>query len=69
MPLLEAAPRGDPRVIQHSSLARSYPVPVKPLTRRYLQKNGGNLGGDWQGFANDGPRWERYHQRQARQCR
>ena len=43
MPLLEAAPNGDPRVIQHSSLARSYPVPVKPLSRRYFAEEWGEL--------------------------
>lgn len=62
MPLLEArtAMDGDARIIHHSSIARSWPP--TPLKAVYLQKNGGNLGGDWHGLMNDGPRFERYHQ-------
>eukprot|EP00961_Rhodomonas_salina_P286244 3867660-Rhodomonas_salina.1 len=54
-PLLEkrAEAVGEARVINHSSSARD--TPGTPLTRKYFEKNGGNLGGD-------GERWERYHQ-------
>ena len=57
--LLEAAvsKRGEARVVNHSSGARK--KPLKPMTAAYLQRNGGNLGGD--GFPGWG-KWQRYQQ-------
>jgi NAD(P)-dependent dehydrogenase (short-subunit alcohol dehydrogenase family) len=46
---LAATRRGEARVVNHSPGARKNPA--KPMTAEYLQKNGGNLGGDsWPGF-------------------
>lgn len=58
-PMLERAGalRGEARVVNHSSGARNRPKAL--LYRRYLERNGGNLGGDrWPGFA----KWRRYQQ-------
>lgn len=46
-PLVEAESKdtGDARIVNHSSGAR-HNTPNKCLEERYLQKNGGNLGGD-----------------------
>lgn len=57
LPSLEraAAENGSARVVTHTSVARKRPVTW--LDARYLQKKGGDLGGDWAL-----PRWERYHQ-------
>ncbi|MCB9678046.1 MAG: SDR family NAD(P)-dependent oxidoreductase [Alphaproteobacteria bacterium] len=58
-PLLAAAAdaRGEARVVNHSSGARK--APSAPLQARYLQRNGGDLGGDgWPGMS----RWRRYQQ-------
>lgn len=57
-PSFEAAARrtGDARVVQHSSGARN--KPWMPLTADYLQKKGGQLGGDSRSMA----KWERYQQ-------
>jgi NAD(P)-dependent dehydrogenase (short-subunit alcohol dehydrogenase family) len=65
-PLLEKAAelRGDARVVNHSSGARNRGGDgKKPLDRKYLGKNGGNLGGD-QGncLPFSGGRWTRYQQ-------
>jgi NAD(P)-dependent dehydrogenase (short-subunit alcohol dehydrogenase family) len=60
--LLETAQekRGDARVVNHSSGARTM---VKKLEEKYLGKNGGNLGGDEAGFMPfSGARWVRYAQ-------
>jgi len=60
-PMLEKAAelRGEARVVNHSSLARK----GKKLDKKYLGKNGGNLGGDKRGCAPfGGPRWDRYQQ-------
>merc|ERR1712038_1559615 len=46
-----AAARGEARVVNHSSIARNNTL----LKAKYLEKNGGNLGGD------DG-KWKRYSQ-------
>eukprot|EP00746_Dinoflagellata_sp_MGD_P075423 gnl/MRDRNA2_/MRDRNA2_30353_c0_seq1.p1 gnl/MRDRNA2_/MRDRNA2_30353_c0~~gnl/MRDRNA2_/MRDRNA2_30353_c0_seq1.p1 ORF type:complete len:389 (+),score=90.89 gnl/MRDRNA2_/MRDRNA2_30353_c0_seq1:158-1168(+) len=56
MPLLETAAklRGEARIVNHSSIARN-DVKKKGLEAKYLQKNGGNLGGD--GMSG---RWTRY---------
>ncbi|OWU86299.1 short-chain dehydrogenase [Oceanicola sp. 22II-s10i] len=52
-----AALRGEARVVNHSSGARN--SPKRPLTRKYLEPNGGNLGGDgWPGMQ----KWVRYQQ-------
>eukprot|EP00413_Alexandrium_margalefii_P016889 CAMPEP_0204526544 /NCGR_PEP_ID=MMETSP0661-20131031/8499_1 /ASSEMBLY_ACC=CAM_ASM_000606 /TAXON_ID=109239 /ORGANISM="Alexandrium margalefi, Strain AMGDE01CS-322" /LENGTH=343 /DNA_ID=CAMNT_0051532399 /DNA_START=80 /DNA_END=1111 /DNA_ORIENTATION=+ len=66
-PLLEKAangPKGEARVVNHSSGARNRGGDgKKPLDEKYLQKNGGNLGGDdlgWTPFS--GARWTRYQQ-------
>jgi len=56
MPLLEtaAAKRGEARVVNHSSIARTM---VKSLEAKYLENNGGNLGGDGMSAP-----WTRYGQ-------
>ncbi len=58
-PLLEKAAdeRGEARVVNHSSGARNRPK--RPLMARYLQPNGGKLGGD--GFPGL-HKWIRYQQ-------
>jgi NAD(P)-dependent dehydrogenase (short-subunit alcohol dehydrogenase family) len=65
MPLLEVAAeaRGEARVANHSSIARM--APSKKLQAKYLEANGGDLGGDGSGIQNmmfNGPRWQRYNQ-------
>ena len=65
MPLLEtgAGAAGDARIVNHSSAARL--SPSKELQTRFLEKNGGNLGGDGSKLQNlifSGPRWLRYNQ-------
>lgn len=65
MPLLERAAEsaGEARVVNHSSTARLRPS--KELKGRFLEKNGGNLGGDGSRLQNmvfGGPRWLRYNQ-------
>lgn len=52
-----AAIRGEARVVNHSSGARK--SPSRPLMQKYLEANGGALGGDrWPGFQ----KWVRYQQ-------
>ncbi len=65
MPLLERAAdtAGDARVVNHSSTARL--SPSKKLQSKYMERNGGNLGGDGSKLQNMmfmGPRWLRYNQ-------
>lgn len=65
MPLLERASddAGEARVANHSSVARM--SPSKTLLAKYLEKRGGDLGGDGSGLQNmmfRGPRWIRYNQ-------
>lgn len=65
MPLIEKAAgvSGDARIVQHSSTARM--APSKVLQAKYLEKNGGNLGGagsKLQSMTFRGPRWLRYNQ-------
>ncbi len=65
MPLLERAAEtaGDARIVNHSSTARLNPS--KELQSKFLEKNGGNLGGDGNKIQNlmfTGPRWLRYNQ-------
>ena len=58
-PLLEtaAARHGEARVVNHSSGARKRPN--RPFMRKYLEANGGALGGDrWPGMQ----KWVRYQQ-------
>ncbi|MFK7992081.1 MAG: SDR family NAD(P)-dependent oxidoreductase [Sandaracinaceae bacterium] len=71
MPLLEKAAeaRGDARIVNHSSVARM--SPKKTLLARYLEKNGGQLGGDGNAVLNamfQGPRWLRYNQSKLANC-
>lgn len=68
MPALEqaAAQRGEARVVQHSSGARKRPY--RALEERYLGKNGGNLGGDQEGWFFGGGRWDRYQQTKLANC-
>ena len=59
-PLLQkgANSHGEARIVNHSSMARKG---VPTLESKYLERNGGNLGGD--NFAlNGGGRWVRYGQ-------
>ena len=60
MPLLNKAAEihGDARIVNHSSMARKG---VKKLEAKYLEKNGGNLGGDSSNMLFGG-RWIRYGQ-------
>jgi NAD(P)-dependent dehydrogenase (short-subunit alcohol dehydrogenase family) len=65
MPLLERAgdTAGEARVVNHSSVARM--GPSKTLLPEYLEKNGGQLGGDGSRIDNllfRGARWARYNQ-------
>ncbi len=61
-PLLERAAEtsGEARVVNHSSGARM--APSKQLKGEYLEKNGGNLGGNSVGLFFNGARWARYNQ-------
>ncbi|KAL7463934.1 hypothetical protein ACHAXS_004284 [Conticribra weissflogii] len=58
-PLLEKAAEkhGEARIVNHTSEARR----GAPLAREYLEKNGGNLGGDGASMFFGGARWVRYH--------
>lgn len=60
-PLLEKAAEthGESRIINHSSMARKS---VKRLEGKYLEKNGGNLGGNSSSMLFGGARWIRYGQ-------
>lgn len=65
MPLLERAAQadGEARIVQHSSTARL--APSKVLQAKFLEENGGQLGGDGSKLQNmvlRGPRWLRYNQ-------
>lgn len=61
-PLLQkgADASGEARVVNHSSVARM--SPGKVLKSEYLEKRGGDLGGDGAGLLMNGPRWVRYNQ-------
>jgi NAD(P)-dependent dehydrogenase (short-subunit alcohol dehydrogenase family) len=61
-PLLEKAAntRGEARVVNHSSIARMNPS--KKLEAKYLEKRGGNLGGNGASMVFGGARWKRYNQ-------
>ena len=60
MSLLEKAAddSGDARIVNHSSVARF----GKKLEAKYLEKNGGNLGGNGASMFFGGGRWTRYQQ-------
>ncbi|MBN4059582.1 SDR family NAD(P)-dependent oxidoreductase [Acidimicrobium ferrooxidans] len=65
MPLLELAAEaaGDARIVNHSSIARM--TPSKTLQAKFLERKGGQLGGDGSRIQNmllRGPRWLRYNQ-------
>ena len=49
--------RGEARVVNHSSMAR---LAVKKLEGKYLEANGGNLGGNGASMWFGGARWTRY---------
>ena len=59
--LLEKAAEthGDARIVNHSSMAR---LGVKKLESKYLEANGGNLGGNSSSMLFKGARWVRYSQ-------
>ena len=61
MPLLEKASqlRNESRIVNHSSIAR---FQAKKLKEKFLEKKGGNLGGDGGNLILGGGRWERYAQ-------
>jgi NAD(P)-dependent dehydrogenase (short-subunit alcohol dehydrogenase family) len=65
-PLLKRANelRGEARVVQHSSVARSGSLVSggAPLKAEYFGKNGGNLGGNGASMFFGGARWVRYQQ-------
>lgn len=58
-----AEAEGEARVVNHSSVARL--GPSRELQAKFLQQNGGQLGGDGSRLQNmvfRGPRWSRYNQ-------
>lgn len=63
MPVLEVAANksGDARIVNHSSAARVMDGMENKLDAQYFGKNGGNLGGDSDGFFT-GPNFQRYQQ-------
>ena len=65
LPLLEkgAEDQGEARIVNHSSIARMNPS--KKLISKYLEKRGGDLGGD--GFLKRA-RWVRYNQTKLANC-
>ena len=68
MPLLEkaASASGDARIVNHSSAARK--VPKRTLVPKYLEKKGGQLGGDGASMFFAGARWVRYNQTKLANC-
>lgn len=62
MPLLDKAAdsKGEARIVNHSSIARM--APKKTLIGDYLEKKGGDLGGDGASMFFGGARWVRYGQ-------
>ena len=68
MPLLERAAHesGESRIVHHSSIARMNPKKV--LVPAYLEKNGGNLGGNGASMFLGGARWVRYNQTKLANC-
>ena len=51
--------KGESRIVNHSSIARHS---VRKLEKIYLEKNGGNLGGNGKSLFFGGARWKRYGQ-------
>ena len=68
LPLLEKAAEssGEARIVNHSSVARMNPK--KQLLAKYLEKNGGNLGGNSSSMFLGGARWVRYNQTKLANC-
>ncbi len=68
MPLLEkaAGAAGEARIVNHSSIARMNPS--KKLKAEYLEKRGGNLGGNGSSMLFGGARWVRYNQTKLANC-
>ena len=68
MPLLEKAANesGESRIVHHSSIARMNPKKV--LVPAYLEKHGGNLGGNGASMFLGGARWVRYNQTKLANC-
>ncbi len=68
MPLLEKAAdaSGEARVVNHSSIARM--SPKKQLIGKYLEKRGGDLGGNGASLIFGGARWVRYGQTKLANC-
>ncbi len=71
MPLLDRASNatGETRVVNHSSVARL--SPSKTLHPEYLERRGGELGGNGSAFQNAmfrGARWLRYNQSKLANC-
>eukprot|EP00606_Chrysophyceae_sp_TOSAG23-5_P000766 GSChrysophyteH2.ASY1.ANO1.1342.1 assembled CDS len=66
MPLLETAAGkcGEARIVNHSSIARQG---VK-LEAKYMERNGGNLGGDSSSMFLGGARWVRYSHTKMANC-
>jgi NAD(P)-dependent dehydrogenase (short-subunit alcohol dehydrogenase family) len=68
MPAMEiaATKRGESRIVNHSSALRNSPEKGwnNRLQRQYLEKKGGNLGGDKKtnNMTMSGPGWQRYQQ-------
>ena len=60
-PLLQkgAEEHGEARIVNHSSIAR---LASKRLEAKYLEQNGGNLGGNGSSMMFSGARWVRYSQ-------
>jgi len=62
-----AQKRGDARIVNHSSIARY--CPNKLLLAKYLEKRGGDLGGNGKGMTLFlGGRWLRYQQSKLANC-
>lgn len=61
-PLLEksAKAKGESRIVNHSSIARMNPS--KKLQAQYMEKRGGDLGGNGASMVFGGARWKRYNQ-------
>jgi NAD(P)-dependent dehydrogenase (short-subunit alcohol dehydrogenase family) len=66
MPLLDTAAEkcGEARIVNHSSIARQG---VK-LEAKYMERNGGNLGGDSSSMFLGGARWVRYSHTKMANC-
>ena len=54
-----AGSKGESRIVNHSSISR---LQSKTLENKYLERNGGNLGGNGSSMLFGGARWVRYSQ-------